>query len=1365
MNPGSSPADTRAASGGAPAPAARALRLLPWVGLVLLALWTGRPSPWWLVGASAALVGSVALGVVRDRVRALGVILLLAAVVAGFAAHARLVGLGRDFEAYWTLREERVAALLEGELDALIDAGDAAAREVAALAGVGDADARYRRLIEARESTGFTAMALYDSAGRLDVWDGAHQGVVPDPVRLGAVPYAYADRPLFSHLYFTAPAVGGRGTAVVAALLKSDLPEALGARADDFAARVRARTGEEIRISRAELAAGEGIWDLELGDRTLFSVEIARPSAADRIDRVRERWAAIVGAVLIAAWVALALSGRGQVVEGAASAGALAALGVLLPLGGVLRSPGLFSPGDFLLPGPVGLSLGQVMVVAFAGALAAGLAGSPRTRLPLWAAAALVALSFPALIGLMRAGASPGFLSGRETGWVAYELVLALALSIPVAVALRLADPGRRPLRAGWVLVAAALVALLLTGGALVIARGGPRLPLWLAALWAVPAGLAAWALARWHGWERDLIGWSTAVLLGTTAALPFAWTGRLESRMTVAERQLERLGGRVDPYLQFLLGRFAEVADSIDRRGAGPAEVLYGAWSQSGLAEEGYPVWLTYWSGGGLPEEELRIGVGAVRPALADDFLPAARSTGTPSVRRLDQADAHYVAAVPLGDGGVVTAVVPPLRELRFSSPLGPLFDPEASTEPEPLTLVPLSPSDPRGAGQALRWVRTGRGWQGEMLLSYPDALFHAHYRVERDARVLLAARGTLLLALNLLVFLLLWAIGRLLGQGGGPPWTEWKGLFASFRARVTLALFGFFVLALAICGTLAYRTIAGASERTAEVLAERIAQDAAGFYLEVQGEMDLLARRVGADLLEFREGALLDASVEELVEIGLYEGWIPYPQYRQLSTREELLDTRAAALGSWEYALAYRTLPDGDILGTLVPLQEGAAAVRRRDVAQLIAFAVLVGAGLSLALALLVGRALTRPIQLLRIASERVGSGNLGVRLAGGRPDEFGSVFEAFNRMVGRLRRARRALVRTTRRTQAIVEESATGLIAFGPDAEVTLVNEPAEAFLGREVPVGVPLDERGDPADEVAAWVRMYFRDALRAAGSEFQLGSRRVRVRARRIDRRGTPRNMLSGAVMSVEDITDELRAERVLAWGEMARQVAHEVKNPLTPIKLSIQHIRRAWDDRRADFGDILSRNAGAILGEIDRLASIASSFSRLGTPAAAGGPLEAVSLDRVVEDVLTLYASGGGKVRFERDVEPGLPAVTAREPEVKEVLVNLLENARAAIREEGTVRVEVAANGAGLEMRVRDDGGGIPPELVNRVFEPHFSTRSSGTGLGLAIVKRLVESWGGGVVIESEPGRGTTVTVRLKRWQDGGSGSLTVPSS
>src|SRR5690606_23608894 len=133
---------------------------------------------------------------------------------------------------------------------------------------------------------------------------------------------------------------------------------------------------------------------------------------------------------------------------------------------------------------------------------------------------------------------------------------------------------------------------------------------------------------------------------------------------------------------------------------------------------------------------------------------------------------------------------------------------------------------------------------------------------------------------------------------------------------------------------------------------------------------------------------------------------------------------------------------------------------AIQSRDVAELLSAAVVVGAALSFLLALLVGRALTRPIHTLRIASERVGSGNLDVRLTAERHDEFGTVFEAFNRRVRRRRRARLDLVRTTRRTQAIVEVAATGVVAFDSRGVVTLANPTARALLGLAIEEGEPL-----------------------------------------------------------------------------------------------------------------------------------------------------------------------------------------------------------------------------------------------------------------------------------------------------------------
>jgi signal transduction histidine kinase len=226
---------------------------------------------------------------------------------------------------------------------------------------------------------------------------------------------------------------------------------------------------------------------------------------------------------------------------------------------------------------------------------------------------------------------------------------------------------------------------------------------------------------------------------------------------------------------------------------------------------------------------------------------------------------------------------------------------------------------------------------------------------------------------------------------------------------------------------------------------------------------------------------------------------------------------------------------------------------------------------------------------------------------------------------------------------------------------------------------------------------------------------------------------------------------ELRTARILAWGEMARQVAHEIKNPLTPIKLSVQHIRRAYQDRRPDYDTILDTNVDQILNEIDRLTDIARVFSRYGAPPEYPGAAEPIDVAAVVRETLMLYQAPDRSVRYRATVQARDTIAAARATELKEVLVNLLENARAAVGATGEVEVMVAEAGRFVVLEVRDDGEGIPPDQVPRIFEPQFSTRSSGTGLGLAIVRRLVDGWGGEVTAESEPGRGTTVRVLIPR--------------
>jgi two-component system nitrogen regulation sensor histidine kinase NtrY len=296
-------------------------------------------------------------------------------------------------------------------------------------------------------------------------------------------------------------------------------------------------------------------------------------------------------------------------------------------------------------------------------------------------------------------------------------------------------------------------------------------------------------------------------------------------------------------------------------------------------------------------------------------------------------------------------------------------------------------------------------------------------------------------------------------------------------------------------------------------------------------------------------------------------------------------------------------------------------------------------------------------------------------------------------------------------------------------------------------------MPLPEDAPLPAAVGRAVREFIASAARERTEEREVDGRVVRLRMRRLDEDEGER----GTVLVLEDVTAELRSARVLAWGEMARQVAHEIKNPLTPIKLAVQHVRRAHADGRPDFEAILERNVEAVLREIDHLGEISRAFARFGTPAEAA-PAEPVDVGRLAGETLALYRGGSDGTAYDLEVEDGLPRALARPGELKEVLVNLLENARAALEGGGAVRVSAAAAGGGAWVRldVADTGEGIPPESLPRIFEPQFSTRSSGTGLGLAIVKRLVESWGGELAVDSEVGKGTTVHVRLRAAAPGG---------
>ena len=1322
---------------------------LIWMGFLSLILWARSETSWVLAAAAVFACASAIKG--RGSPRD-GIAALLLAVGVAVGLHTDLVDrqLTEDWQSYWEARRDEVAVELDRELSALVVRGDSSvARVVASATTAEERSILQDSLRTVVDEGGMAGAAVYGPDGRLVVWAGGHRGRFPEEVVEGGGQYSYFGTSLFSYLYFTAEIPGGLGTAVVVSLMRADLPEAFASGLGDFVSRFREETGERIRIVRSDRVAGPGVFDFEWPDEALLSFTVQEPDPLTRRSERRGRGIHIVIALAALVWVLESFGGPRRDLP--YSVAALFAAAAVLPLKGLPMTPDLVDPAFFRLSGPFPLPLGRVLMLCAATVPLAVLVAPRWKRVGSWLAPPIVALGFPLVLHWMGQSASLELLGTSDGRWLVFQASITLILTLIAGVALACRVPGGTRSAPSLVFLGIAVAAMLSIGVAVGI-RVGPHVSVPLSALWMLPAVL----MVRGLDGSRHLsyVRWFCAFWLAGTAALPFAWSMRTEARLEVAEMQMARLGETPEPYPDSLLERFARQADSLDQTGAGDVELMYQAWVTSGLAAQGSPIFLTLWSEDNVPRQDLRLGVKGERSPAVDAALPEFRASGTREYRRPGETDVHHLFAAPLGSGRLVTGAIPPRRTIDAPSGLGPLFaSVEEGGDEEFLTLVRTPDGTTPSEGSPVVWTRNDEGWRGEGLARYPDGPYLVFYTLSIPNLQVMLARATLSLALDLAVFSILWllSVGILGLRFPGP--VDWRGLFHSFRARVTWTLFGFFILSSALFGALAYRTLAGASERTATALAERVVAQIDEAYVEEGGSMESLARRVGADLLEYRNGELVGGSVDELIELGLYEGWVDPRIYDDLETRQSLRASKVENLGGWRYVMAYRNLPDGDIVASPVPLRAGAAALRRRDVADLLGFAIVLGPVLSLGLALFVGQALTRPIQTLQVASERVGSGNLAVHLPEDRVDEFGSVFAAFNRMVLRLDNARRELLRTTRRTEAIVEEVATGVIAVDTGGRITVANPRAELLLETSLEAGSAIPGTDPHAAELADWLAdSYGEGEAVESGADFQWGERRIRARARRIAHEGH----LGGVVVNLEDVTDELRSERILAWGEMANQVAHEVKNPLTPIKLSVQHLRRAWSDRRSDFGRILERNVGAILTEIDRLASIARSFSRLASPGAAEqGPLVSVDLVGVLREVLDLYQGGGeAAIRFESHLSDSLPLVLCRPDELKEVLLNLLENARAAMPSGGVVRIgarELDSPDTMVLVTVDDEGTGIPAELLPHIFEPRFSTRSTGSGLGLPIAKRLVDSWGGVLEVESVVGKGTRVSVRLRK--------------
>ena len=403
---------------------------------------------------------------------------------------------------------------------------------------------------------------------------------------------------------------------------------------------------------------------------------------------------------------------------------------------------------------------------------------------------------------------------------------------------------------------------------------------------------------------------------------------------------------------------------------------------------------------------------------------------------------------------------------------------------------------------------------------------------------------------------------------------------------------------------------------------------------------------------------------------------------------------------------------------------------------------------------------RQITVPVQLLAEGTEEVARGNLDVSLDYRSGDEFGTLVASFNRMTadlkaskGNLEETNASLTRTydelRRRTQfieTILDSISTGVIVIDRHGGIAMINKVAERLLRIPTDGAVGRKYREVLQEEHYEAIRSLYREAGDAAGGQVErqvelvVGEKRIAFRVSLTALRDDAGEYM-GLVAAFDDLSQAMRLQRVLAWREVARRIAHDIRNPLTPIQLSTERMRRKYAAAHAE-DPVFAECTQAILSEVNTLKHLVDEFTRFARMPVPR--LEEGDLPVEIRTVVDTYRTSHPGIRWEFRQE-GPPRAWFDPFQIRRAVTNLLDNAAAALGERGSVTVTCARDEAAGKVRiaVADDGPGISPGDRDRLFEPYFSRREGGTGLGLAIVSAIANDHGGTVRMRDNTPRGT----------------------
>jgi len=394
-----------------------------------------------------------------------------------------------------------------------------------------------------------------------------------------------------------------------------------------------------------------------------------------------------------------------------------------------------------------------------------------------------------------------------------------------------------------------------------------------------------------------------------------------------------------------------------------------------------------------------------------------------------------------------------------------------------------------------------------------------------------------------------------------------------------------------------------------------------------------------------------------------------------------------------------------------------------------------------------------ITVPIKELGEATHRIASGDLNFRIQMKAADEIGMLVQSFNQMTGDLQVSRTELEQRRKYMEIVLKSVAAGVISIDERGRITTINTSAEQMLG--IAGDTVLEKQfanalpGEFVHEIEGLL-----DELKSAGKD-------TLERQLTIPLKGKPLSLLVnltalkdeegrslGVVAVVDDLTQLIKAQRMAAWREVARRIAHEIKNPLTPIQLSAQRLRKRYLGKLQDDGNIFDECTRMIVRQVEELKGMVNEFSSFARmPASQPAPHQ---LNEIIQETLVLFQEAHKDVNF-RFSPHTLPVFNLDRDQMKRVLINLIKNSLAAVERGGEIKIETGYDPSlqVVRLEVSDDGRGISDEDKGRLFEPYFSTRKTGTGLGLTIVNVIIADHNGYIRVRDNQPKGTTFLIEL----------------